>query len=100
MEFKDIEKRIKRIDNSLVYYGCAIAGEVGELCHILKKIDSNGKIPENENLGYELADIFNYVCIIADKMGIDLEKAILEKIEIVNNRPHLSDLKYGEERVT
>ena len=39
-----------------------------------------------EDIAKELADIFIYTSLTADYFGIDLERAIMEKIEIVKER--------------
>ena len=46
--------------------------------------------PENEDakgrLSNELADVFIYVVKLADQLGIDLERAFLEKVELNKER--------------
>lgn len=71
--------------NHISYWGCAIAGEVGELCNRIKKHERDG-VFDKSAIGYELADIFIYTELIARQYGIDLEEAILQKIEIINKR--------------
>lgn len=59
-----------------------MASELGEACEALR-------VGDKENLAEELADV---VIRIADFCGwhdIDLEKAIIEKMEINKNRPYL-----------
>jgi len=60
--------------------------EVGELFeHFQWKSDEifeNCKNPEiRERIGDELADIVIYTLLLSNELGIDLEKAILEKIK-------------------
>lgn len=61
---------------------CLLLGEeVGELFKATRKseglaIDSNSSFTE---IGDELTDIFIYLCAIANRKGIDLESAFLEK---------------------
>lgn len=63
---------------------CLLLGEeVGELFKAVRKseglaIDSNSNFTE---IGDELTDIFIYLCAIANRKGIDLESAFLEKEE-------------------
>jgi len=61
---------------------CLLLGEeVGELFKAVRKseglaVDSNSNFTE---IGDELSDIFIYLCAIANRKGIDLEKAFREK---------------------
>lgn len=63
---------------------CLLLGEeVGELFKAVRKtqgiaIDPNSKVGE---LGDELSDIFIYLCSIANRYDIDLERAFLAKEE-------------------
>ena len=63
---------------------CLLLGEeVGELFKAVRKseglaVDSNSNFTE---IGDELTDIFIYLCAIANRKGIDLEKAFREKEE-------------------
>ncbi|WP_297088728.1 MazG nucleotide pyrophosphohydrolase domain-containing protein [uncultured Draconibacterium sp.] len=63
---------------------CLLLGEeVGELFKAIRKtegllIDTNSAFTE---VGDELADIFIYLCAIANRKGIDLEAAFREKEE-------------------
>lgn len=68
---------------------CLLLGEeVGELFKAIRKteglaMDSNSAVTE---VGDELADIFIYLCAIANRKNIDLEKAFLSKEEINKKR--------------
>lgn len=76
----------------------ALSVEASELVEIFqwlsqeesKNIDSN----EIQNVKDEVADILIYVIRIADKLNIDLEKAVLEKID-KNNEKYPIDLSKG-----
>ncbi|WP_375749646.1 MazG nucleotide pyrophosphohydrolase domain-containing protein [Vibrio sp. HN007] len=63
---------------------CLLLGEeVGELFKAVRKaegiaIDQNSKVGE---LSGELADVFIYLCSIANRYDINLEKAFLDKEE-------------------
>ncbi|QIA09826.1 MazG nucleotide pyrophosphohydrolase domain-containing protein [Draconibacterium halophilum] len=63
---------------------CLLLGEeVGELFKAVRKtegllVDSNSRFNE---IGDELTDIFIYICAIANRKGIDLEKAFRAKEE-------------------
>jgi NTP pyrophosphatase (non-canonical NTP hydrolase) len=68
---------------------CLMLGEeVGELFKAIRKeqkikIDANSKVG---TISEELADVFIYICSIANKFGIDLEQAFREKEEINKKR--------------
>lgn len=69
---------------SLSYLGNAIAGEVGEACNVIKKLDREalglrGSRASMSELAEELADVVIYIDILAERCGIDLELAIVEK---------------------
>jgi NTP pyrophosphatase (non-canonical NTP hydrolase) len=68
---------------------CLLLGEeVGELFKAVRKsegllVDSNSTFAE---IGDELADIFIYLCAIANRKGISLEEALRIKEEKNKNR--------------
>jgi NTP pyrophosphatase (non-canonical NTP hydrolase) len=70
---------------SSMEWGCALAGEVGELCNFLKKISRGDKIPK-KHLAHEISDIMTYLGLLANNLDIDLENAIIEKFNIVSKR--------------
>ncbi len=68
---------------------CLLLGEeIGELFKAIRKhnkilLDSKSKVGSVDE---ELADILIYICSIANRFGIDLERAFREKEEINKNR--------------
>ena len=68
---------------------CLLLGEeIGELFKSIRKqenicIDANSKIG---SISEELADVFIYICSIANRYNIDLESAFLDKEEINKKR--------------
>ncbi len=68
---------------------CLLLGEeVGELFKAIRQseglaMDSNSQVTE---VGDELTDIFIYLCAIANRKNIDLEKAFRSKEEINKKR--------------
>ena len=63
---------------------CLLLGEeVGELFQVVRKADGLGIDPQSKvnELEGELADIFIYLCSIANRFDINLEKAFLKKEE-------------------
>lgn len=79
--------------SSLKHVVIALAGEVGEFSNIVKKIDREvmnlgGGIGGEyiDRLREELVDIFIYVLIGANLLGMDLGKAYLERLEYNKRR--------------
>ncbi len=79
--------------NSLKHIAIALAGEVGEFSNIVKKIDrivmNLGREIDSkyvEMLKDELIDIFIYVLIGANLLGIDLDKEYLKRLEYNKKR--------------
>lgn len=78
---------------SLSYFGNAIAGEVGEACNVIKKIERErlglrGSRANISDLAEELADVIIYMDLLAADCGIDLEQAIKDKF-------NKTSIKYG-----
>lgn len=66
----------------------AVCGELGELAGVRKKV-RRGDITMDEalpDLASELADVVIYLDILAFRMGIDLEKAVLNKFNKVSEK--------------
>jgi len=81
----------------------ALTSEVGELNELFQwlteeqssiKDDDSPKVDE---IGYEIADIFIYLLRLADKLDIDIEVAVREKIEI-NAKKYPVDLAKGNSK--
>ena len=75
----------------LSYYGNAAAGEMGEACNIIKKLERerlglDGSRATIEHLAEELGDVIVYVSLIAIKAGIDLDKAVVEKFNATSRK--------------
>ena len=91
MEFQEIINKIKEFSNisekyKRLFFSNAIAGEVGEFCNFVKKYYRDNYVSISNQIESELADIFIYLVLNAKQWYIDLEKVILEKIEIINKR--------------
>jgi NTP pyrophosphatase (non-canonical NTP hydrolase) len=86
MDFKEITNKIENFGKEYAsYWGCALAGEVGEACNLIKKMERDN-LEIKDNLKEELADIFIYTELLAQYFGIDLEKEILKKLEVIEKR--------------
>lgn len=71
------------------YECCLLAEECGELISAVRKNSKSGSIGSGSHVGNiaeELADVFIYVCSLANMHGIDLEQAFRDKEEINKKR--------------
>lgn len=90
------EERIPMFKHTLdewseMEWGCAAAGEVGELCNMLKKRHRQGdpdrpgydlrgkKTPTADEAGEEIADAMIYLAACASRLRVDLNSAIRAK---------------------
>jgi len=87
---RDFQEHIKQIckergwdKNNPLEIFLLFSEEVGELAKAirnrLKLYHEEGKILQNDELGLELADVFNYLLDIANCFDVDLETAVREK---------------------
>lgn len=76
---------------SLSYRGNELAGEVGEACNVLKKIERErlglpGSRDTLEHLAEELADVVICADLIAMAEGIDLDRAVRRKFNATSEK--------------
>ena len=76
---------------TLAYRGNELAGEVGEACNIIKKLERErigirGSRATLEQLAEELADVVICVDLISMHLGIDLEKAVHDKFNSTSEK--------------
>lgn len=76
---------------SLSYRGNELAGEVGEACNIIKKLERErfgirGSRADRAQLAEELADIIICVDLIAMHEGIDLAQAVARKFDATSEK--------------
>ncbi|MEM1598222.1 MAG: MazG nucleotide pyrophosphohydrolase domain-containing protein [Pyrobaculum sp.] len=84
---KDVALRLEYLSN-------ALAGEVGELANLVKKVvrgvvyGHGGATLEalRESIVEELTDVFIYTLTMAGFLGVDLEEAFLKKLEVNRSR--------------
>lgn len=84
------EKRILEVYNpvdewSPTNWGCAVAGEVMELCNLLMKERRGEDIP-TKAIADGMADVMIYLCCLSSRVGIDLEQAVVSKFNEVSKR--------------
>ena len=91
MDFKRITTMIENFGkNHASYWGCALAGETGEACNLIKKHERDST-KVSPDLARELADVFVYLELTARFFDIDLQSAIIDKIAVVNHKRELRD---------
>jgi NTP pyrophosphatase (non-canonical NTP hydrolase) len=76
---------------SLSYRGNELAGEVGEACNVIKKLDRErmgikGSRDTVEHLAEELADVVICTDLIAMSEGIDLQDAVIRKFNATSEK--------------
>lgn len=66
-------------------WGCAISGEVGETCNLIKKM-RRGDVVKTDDIGKELADVITYIDLLASRLGLNLEECLRNKFNEVSDR--------------
>lgn len=66
-------------------WACALAGEVGEACNLIKKLRRGEPVPI-PSIAAELADVQAYLDLLAARLGIDLGAATIDKFNAVSDR--------------
>ena len=92
MDIADIDTRQKKFtqDRDWEQYhspknlAISLAVEAGELLEIFQWLPENHPYDEtvHKKVSEEIADILIYAIMFSRKMGIDIERAVLEKIEV------------------
>lgn len=65
---------------SASYWSLALSGEVGELCNLVKK-EVRDRVSLKAQISEEMADILIYLCMMANSLGVDLEREYYRKQE-------------------
>lgn len=66
-------------------WACAVAGEVGELCNLIKKRRRGDDIQPSA-IGDEVADVVIYLDLLCTKLGLDLTTVVASKFNEVSRR--------------
>lgn len=79
----------------LSFRGNEMAGEVGEACNIIKKLERerqgwDGSRATVDDLADELADVVICADLVADSLGIDLGAAVARKFDLTSVKRGLS----------
>ena len=77
-------------------WGCVAAGEMGELCNILKKMNRQMSSDPScdhlrEKASEEIADTVIYLDIIAAKLGLSLQACIRNKFNYTSEKHGFSE---------
>jgi NTP pyrophosphatase (non-canonical NTP hydrolase) len=80
---------------SLAFRGVELAGEAGEACNVIKKLERGtlgiaGSRASLADLASELADVVICADLIAMHAGIDLEAAVVEKFNATSQKYRLA----------
>jgi hypothetical protein len=74
-------------DMPITFWSTAVAGETGELCNWIKKMERGDNIPAiKHEIAMEAADIVIYLDMLCFHQGIDLQGAIVRKFNETSNR--------------
>lgn len=69
------------------HYALCLAGEVGEVCNLIKKtLRYQGVRPHNHEIAAEIADIFTYLFLLAEEYKVDILKAVQDKQAVCEAR--------------
>lgn len=88
-------------DTDLSFKGNELAGEVGEACNLIKKLERErlglrGSRTTITELAKELADCIICVDLVAAKLGIDLSDAVVKKFNETSVKQGLSVMLFEE----
>lgn len=82
---------------SLLYWAISLAGEVGEFCNLVKKLEEGGPRAQGitkEGLVEELVDVYIYLQKTVESLGTSREgfaREVLAKLAEVESRKRLAD---------
>lgn len=88
---------------NIMEWGCALAGEAGELCNVLKKVQRErdgieGSRVEGDSMkaiADELADVIIYGDLLAELCGIDIADAIASKFNETSKKVGYTNTLYA-----
>ena len=103
MDIKEIQDKLAKFSeerdwdqfHSPKNLAMALTSEVGELNELFQWLtEEQSKNVDNDEIRQEIADIFIYILRLADKLNINIEDAVREKMEI-NAKKYPIDLAKG-----
>lgn len=94
-EARDVEWNTGAEKISLAFRGVELAGEAGEACNVIKKLERAtlgiaGSRATLADLSAELADVVICADLIAMQVGIDLEEAVVAKFNATSEKYRLA----------
>lgn len=103
LEWQNVDGSYKPV--SIEYRGNELAGEVGELCNVVKKLarerlGMRGSRATQEQAAREMADVVVCVDLLAISLGIDLDSAVCDGFNAVSIRESLDERLEPEDEVT
>ena len=73
-------------DMPILFWSTAVAGEVGEMCNLIKKMERGDSGDFTTAIALEAADIVIYLDLLCTKLGIDLMGSVFHKFNQVSLR--------------
>lgn len=73
-------------EKHLLTSALSLAGEVGELCNLLKKIVRHGHELDKRRLKDELGDILWYVADLCSALDLDLDEVAIDNLQKLRHR--------------
>lgn len=81
----DMEKERGFTESAIVDQTLLLVEEIGELCKVIRKSHTTLGIDVNKKYDFdtagEVADVLIMLCAVANRLGVDIEKALREKEE-------------------
>lgn len=69
------------LEHAVLHMTLGIAGEAGEVVEVIKKAHRFGDFPDPRKVAPELVDVLVYVLNLATLLSIDLDIALVQKLE-------------------
>ena len=87
----DLQLLQKRVLNNKITKGFNVTDVYMEFCYTYGELAEacDAYIMKKGNIGEELADVVLYILGLSEILGIDLEKELLQKIEINEKRQYI-----------
>lgn len=87
-KYDALNKRENQLDWTVNDYAQALGGDVGDLLKLLMMKKGLRKKADDldAKIEHELADCLWALCVISDKLGVDLEKSFLKTMDQLDKR--------------
>ena len=84
--FRMPRKGAKTVDTALIEAVLGLAGEVGELTNLVKKLYRDNRPLDDEETQLELGDILHYTVVISNLLGYNLDAIMYKNIKKLEGR--------------